>query len=261
MPDKPIIQPTRDGSSTLYSSQFEQPYHSRSGAVAESRFIYFESNKLVEIILNREPLSILEIGFGTGLNLVLLLDYIEKTGFDSKVSFTTVDAYPIDPETAKNLNFGEDLNHIDYPNILSHIFSGLQPGWNFIKIKEQVDVHFFYGLFDEMVLPPKTNSPKPFDAVLHDPFSPESNPEGWTADLFQKIAAHSSPNAILSTYSSASSGRAAMSIAGWHVARQPARTIGKREMTVASLSESQLSHLKRVNEQRLAERWKAGDFG
>ncbi|MEX0663008.1 MAG: tRNA (5-methylaminomethyl-2-thiouridine)(34)-methyltransferase MnmD [Balneolaceae bacterium] len=260
MSDKPIIQPTRDGSSTLYSPKFEQPYHSRGGAVAESRVVYFESTGLIEKLQNGEPLSILEIGFGSGLNLVLLLDYIAKTNSDSKISFAAVDAYPIEPDTAKNLNFGEELQYIDYRTILSNIFSNLQPGWNFMKVHDQVEIHLFYGLFDEMHFPPKPDSSNPFDVVLHDPFSPESNPAGWTSDLFKKIAAHSSKTAILSTYSAASSGRAAMAVAGWFVARSPG-ALGKREMTVASLSESPLCHLKRVNEQRLIERWEARDFG
>lgn len=103
------------------------------------------------------------------------------------------------------------------------------------------------------------SKPKPFDVVLHDPFSPESNPAGWTPELFKKIAAHSLPDVRLSTYSAASSARAAMAVAGWFVARYPGAP-GKREMTEAFLSESPLQSLKKVNELRLAERWRAGDF-
>lgn len=260
MPNKPIIQPTRDGSSTLYSPQFEQPYHSRGGAVAESRYVFFETTGLIEKLQSNQTLSILEIGFGSGLNLVLLLDYLEQTGSQTNVTFTTVEAFPVDPETAENLNFGDELSRVNYNNILIDIFSNLQPGWNTFTIENQVEVNFFYGMFDEMTFPKKQSNHQPFDLVFHDPFSPESNPAGWTPELFKNIAGHSSPEVLLSTYSAASSARSAMSVAGWFVARSPG-ALGKREMTVASLSESKLSHLKRVNEQRFIERWEAGDFG
>lgn len=260
MSDKPTIQPTRDGSTTLYSPKFEQPYHSRGGAVAESRFVFFETTGLVEKLQSNQTLSILEIGFGSGLNLILLLDYLKQTGSQTNVTFTTVEAFPIDSETAENLNFGDELDHLKYKTILIDIFSNLQPGWNSFTIENQVEVNFYYGMFDEMTFPAKPEEHPPFDVVFHDPFSPESNPAGWTPELFKNIADHSSPKVLLTTYSAASSARAAMSVAGWFVARSPG-ALGKREMTVASLSESVLSHLKRVNKQRLIERWKAGDFG
>lgn len=268
-----IIKQTADESDTLISQQFDQPYHSLNGAVAESRYVYFEAGGLVDSLSTGKDLSILEIGFGTGMNLVLLLDYLEKANSNSIVKFYSVEAFPIDSETAVSINFGNEITNPGYSEILGKIFSNLNPGWNNIEISDQVTLHLFVGMFNEMNFKPAGNSENkslskndneilirdPFSYILHDPFSPESNPDGWTPELFSKISASASENAVLTTYSAATSARAAMAVAGWNIARAPG-ALGKREMTVASKNPDKLSHLKRVDEKRLVRRFRDGDF-
>lgn len=278
---KTRIKQTGDGSDTLVSEAFNQPYHSFGGAVAESRYVYFEANGLIDALSAGEDLCILEIGFGTGMNLVLLLDYLSKSTNKPNITFISVEAWPIEPETAKTLNFGEEIGYQGYNSLLETIFTDLKPGWNQITVTDQVTLLLFIGTFSEMNfiscnlldaesepsdtsdLTETTTGDKiinqPFDFVLHDPFSPESNPVGWTPELFSKIAAFASDNAMLTTYSAATSARAAMASAGWYVARAPG-ALGKREMTVASKNPDKLSNLKRVNEERLVERLQAGEF-
>ena len=249
------IKKTADGSDTLISRQFNQPYHSLSGAVAESRYVYFQTSGLLDALTAGEDLGILEIGFGTGMNLILMLDYIKQKDSNSTVDFYSVEAYPIDPETAASVRFGNHIDNSTYSNLLSEIFSGLTSEWNTIEISEKVTLNLFIGTFEQMEL----FNPKPIDYVLHDPFSPDSNPAGWTSDLFTKIASSASNDSMLTTYSAATSARAAMAVAGWNIARAPG-ALGKREMTVASKNPNRLSHLKRVNEKLLIERSEAGDF-
>src|SRR6056297_3674384 len=128
------IQKTGDGSETLVSKAFNQPYHSLSGAVAESRYVYFETNGLADELSESKDLTLLEIGFGTGMNLILLLDYICKSDSSSTVHFYSVEAYPIDQKTAASVTFGDDIDNSEYSKLLSDIFSGLKPGWNTMHI-------------------------------------------------------------------------------------------------------------------------------
>jgi len=250
-----VIKNTGDGSDTLISGTFNQPYHSLSGAVAESRYVYFETSGLADELSESKDLTLLEIGFGTGMNLILLLDYIRKSDSSSTVHFYSVEAYPIDQKTAASVTFGYDIAYSEFSKLVSGIFSSLKSGWNTMHISEKVTLHLFIGTFEEV----EFNGIKPIDYILHDPFSPDSNPAGWTQDLFSKIAKHSSDNAMLTTYSAASSARATMAVAGWYIARAPG-ALGKREMTVASKNPEKLSHLKQVNEKRLIERFEDGDF-
>ena len=249
------IEKTRDGSTTLYSSLFEQPYHSRGGAVGESRQVFFESSGILKKLKNHEDIHLQEIGFGSGLNLVLLIDYLQKSGSESNIVFHSVEAYPITSEKASYITFGESLDRKNYTQILGKIFSSLSAGENSIDIHPQIELNLFVGQFDELPTP----SEELVHYIFHDPFSPDSNPAGWTVELFEHLNKISTDQAVLTTYSAASSARAAMAVAGWNVARAPG-ALGKREMTIASKHPDRLSHLKRVNEERLIERFNQGDF-
>jgi len=254
MNEKFTIIRTGDGSTTLISKIFDQPFHSLGGAVAESRYVYFEASGLADQLMDSAPknLNVLEIGFGTGLNLVLLIDYLKRSASNHTISFTTVEAYPIQADLVSEIYFGPELKSINYHDLLADIFKQIVPGWNFHNISKNLTMNLFFGMFDEL------NNPNDlrYDFILHDPFSPDSNPAGWSADLFAKLSSWSSDEAMLSTYCAATSARAAMAAGGWKIARAPG-ALGKREMTVASLNPNNLSHLKRVNEQRLIERFQS----
>lgn len=260
--DNISIQKTDDGSTTIYSSRFSQPYHNRGGAVAESRYVFFESTELTNYLSADKNLHILEIGFGTGLNLVLLLDYLHQTQSSSTILFRSVEAYPLSTEKAQKLDFNNELEYLNYRGLLHNIFSDLKPGWNSFDLTTRVRLQLFAGTFKDMNIENTSEIPPAnakIDFVFHDPFSPDQNPEGWSPGLFKKIADSCSTSAVLSTYSAATSARASMAVSGWYVARASG-ALGKREMTIASMNPEKLHHLKRVNEQKLIKRFKNGDF-
>ena len=251
---KPRISKTKDGSTTLYSPVFDQHYHNPNGAVAESKIVFFETPGLVDALQQRNHIAIFEMGFGTGLNFILLKNYLDDLENPPTVDFYSVEAFPVDPETAVKFNFGEELNQQNPGELLKSIFSDAEPGTNSVKISEYLTLNLFIGSFD--------NSPQPdqpIDYFFHDPFSPEVNAELWTPDVFQRLKSYAAKSALLATYCAASSARAAMAVAGWKTSRAPG-ALGKREMTLASLDEKNLVGFKRVNEQRLVERYQQGDF-
>lgn len=71
-----------------------------------------------------------------------------------------------------------------------------------------------------------------FDAVYLDAFSPDSNPECWTADILAKLGKTLAPNGRLTTYCAKGSVRRAMQAAGFKVTRRPGPP-GKRECLMA----------------------------
>ncbi|MEX2344740.1 MAG: tRNA (5-methylaminomethyl-2-thiouridine)(34)-methyltransferase MnmD [Balneolaceae bacterium] len=261
MNNSPTIKKTKDGSTTLYSNQFEQHYHNPNGAVSESRHVFFETPAVPAALSKKKELNVFEVGFGTGLNLILLLDYLEKTKSHTKITFHSVEAFPVDIETAGRFDFGENLQALQPFKILSEIFGNLQPGMNQLTITDQVQLKLFVGFFDaHPVTSTQAEDTSPFDFIFHDAFSPEVNADLWTPEVFRHLAKVSRPDAVLSTYCAATSARAAMAVAGWKVARAQG-ALGKREMTVASLDPENLNDFKRVNEKRLVERFEKGDFG
>ena len=248
---------TKDGSTTLYSSRFNQHYHNPNGAVAESRHVFFETPRLPDAIKQKKALNIFETGFGTGLNLLLLSEYLKQSESQTVVNYYSVEGFPVDSQTAGKFDFGDNPELNKTKPLMTDIFDHLQPGLNKFKLSEYLTLHLFIGLFDEFFKTNQVN--KKIDFVLHDPFSPEANPDLWTVPVFQSLASISCSDAVLTTYCAATSARAAMAVAGWNVARAKG-ALGKREMTVASLNPEKLDSFKRINEKRLIERFERGDF-
>lgn len=248
---------SKDGSSTLYSNEFQQFYHNPNGAISESRHVFFEKSGVLEVLKSSEkPISIFEMGFGTGLNYLLLLEYVLHFNIKIPVHYYTIEAFPISIEKVHKLNYFEKLN-IDFSNDhLVSIFSNLKKGWNQVSnaVTDSVQLSLFFGRFNELLL---LNTS--IDLFFHDPFSPEANPELWSFETFATLKEIASEDAILTTYCAASKARASMAKAGWKVARAEG-ALGKREMTIASLNSKKLSEFKRVNEERLINRYDNGEF-
>ena len=256
MTDQPDHHLSKDGSSTLYSNTFGQFYHNPNGAIAESRHVFFQSPGIDRHLRQNRSLNILEVGFGTGLNFLLSLDYYLKHEASEPLHFYSVEAYPITAETARRLNYAELINRPELSGLLPDIFKDLKKGLNtFEPIQgKDVSLHLFVGRFEEVNFPPFHA-----DFIFHDPFSPEVNEELWTEEVFQKLLSYAGTEGILATYCAASKARGAMAAAGWKAARAPG-ALGKREMTLASPEAEKLKGFKRLNESRLAERYRKGDF-
>jgi tRNA U34 5-methylaminomethyl-2-thiouridine-forming methyltransferase MnmC len=244
---------TRDGSHTIYSSQFDQHYHNPNGAVAESKHVFFEQTELLDDLKNGNYTTILEVGFGTGLNL-LLMDYCLNLNAKANIDFYSIEGFPISKETAQDLNYEQHLNHPELADHLSDIFENLSDGMNTFSLSKNVTLHLFCGMFENFN-PDNLTA----DYIFHDAFSPDVNPELWTGQTFKKIASFSQSDALLTTYCAASKAQGALAWAGWKVAKTQG-ALGKREMIIASLSKEALSDFKRINEEHYAHRYEERDF-
>ncbi len=70
------LEPTADGSNTLYVPELNEHYHSVKGALTESAHIFIQMGLNHAQAVNPH---VLEIGFGTGLNAFLTLLEAEKS--------------------------------------------------------------------------------------------------------------------------------------------------------------------------------------
>ena len=93
---------TGDGSHTIFVPEIEEHYHSVHGAIQESGHIFINNGLS---FCTADPVSILEIGFGTGLNVLLTALSAKESG--KRVFYTSVEKYPLDGNTIRSLNYIE----------------------------------------------------------------------------------------------------------------------------------------------------------
>lgn len=201
--------------------RFGDPYFSLDGGAAETAHVFLAGTGLPERF--RPGFRILELGFGTGLNLLVTLRAFRAAGAPGPLLFTSFEAFPMAPEDrARALGAFPDLA----AEAAELTQAMAEPGpWTFTG-----------GLTLEVIegdaratLPAWAGRA---DAVFLDGFAPARNPELWEPALLTAVAARMSPSAPLATYSAAGSVRRALEAAGLRVERRPG--FGrKRHMTVA----------------------------
>jgi tRNA U34 5-methylaminomethyl-2-thiouridine-forming methyltransferase MnmC len=190
-PQKKVIL-CEDGTNTLFSEEFNEPYHStKDGALHES--LEKHVKPALEIQKDKDSLVILDICFGLGYNTLATLYYIKKHNLKTKIEI-------LSPEFDDELI--QSLVNFDYPDefkVLSSIIESLSK--NFFYEDEQFKIEILRG--DARVTIPKIK--KRVDIIYQDAFSPTHNPLLWTKEFFSDIAKISKKDTILTTYSTAAS--------------------------------------------------------
>lgn len=207
---------TSDGSTTIQIPEWNEQYHSIHGAIQEAYHVFIKQG--LESI-SKNKLSILEIGFGTGLNG--FITFLEAQKNNLTIEYVGVEAYPVVPEEIEKLNYVSELNASHSANIFETFHNCSweerhQITTDFSLIKRQ---QFFNEIVDENT----------FDLVYFDAFGARLQPELWTEEIFSKMFTAMKPNGTLVTYSAKGSVRRAMQSVGFMVERLPGPP-GKREM-------------------------------
>ncbi len=210
---------TSDGSPTLYVPELNEHYHSTRGAITESNHVFIENG--LQFILrqpHQQPLQILEIGFGTGLNALLTWQACEAQ--DVKCRYATLEKYPLRTEEVLALNYPS-------PEQMKQLHSC---AWN-CDIPLSTDFTVCKITDDLLEYQPQQT----FDLIFFDAFAPTVQPDLWSDGVFRKLYEHQSEDGVLVTYSSKGSVKQALRNAGYHVQRLPGAA-GKRHMVRACKS-------------------------
>jgi len=204
-----------DGSDTLISKRFGEGYHSKFGAVQESKHIFINA-ALKYVAEKLDVISILEVGFGTGLNA--LLSYKFGIQHDKKISYIGIEAFPVEKNDVEKLNYPEILNIDKSVFLKMHAKNDKE-----IKISDKFTLTVFENTLQN------TNFPENFfDIVYFDAFSPETQPEMWQESCFRKIYNSLKNGGVLSTYSSKGDVKRALKAAGFIIEKLSGPP-GKRE--------------------------------
>ncbi len=211
---------TADGSTTIQITDWDEQYHSKHGAIQEAYHVFIDSG--LSLFKNQE-LSILEIGFGTGLNA--LITHIEAPKMGLNVDYMGVEAYPIKPEELQQLNYISQLKAEDFSEtfLLMHSSSWEKK----VVISDSFVLHKMQKDFSQL------DMENVADLVYFDAFGARVQPELWTERIFTIMFRALKSNGVLVTYAAKGSVRRAMQAVGFHVERLPGPP-GKREMLRAT---------------------------
>lgn len=206
---------TSDGSHTIYIPELDEHYHSVHGAVQESTFIFINNGF---DFCKADPLNILEVGFGTGLNA--LLTAMKSCTGSRVVNYTSIEKYPLDKNTMRL------LNHFEFAGTNGKEISQLiySSPWN-----KSVNICRNFNL-NKLESDFTVNQPEgKYDLIYFDAFGPDKQPEMWTPDVFKRIAMLTAKKGILVTYSAKGEVRRNLKLCGFDVTLLPGPP-GKRQM-------------------------------
>jgi len=199
------IKLTEDGSHTIYIPELNEHYHSTHGAIQEAIHIYINAGLK---FTDRNPIRILEIGFGTGLNTYLSL--VEAENSNRSIVYHSLERYPIEEE---------QLNVLNYPDLIEFenrdLFKKLhETEWDqTCEISNNFSLKKISG--DLKIIEFKDK----YDLIFFDAFAPDIQPDLWTEAIFRKLYNCSNPNAILMTYCSKGIVKRALRASGFEVKR------------------------------------------
>jgi tRNA U34 5-methylaminomethyl-2-thiouridine-forming methyltransferase MnmC len=179
-----------DGSHTLFVPELNEHYHSTHGAIRESLHIFIGAG-LHRITDINSDISILEVGFGTGLNV--LLTCLEPAVSNRKIHYVTFEPFPLENSLVKELNYHSRLDNPEAFLLFERIH---QAEWNqVVAITESFSLSKINKRIQDVVT--ETDH---YNLIYFDAFSPVVQPEMWTADVFQKLFQSLKAGGILVTY-------------------------------------------------------------
>lgn len=181
---------TADGSHSLLQEELNETYHSVHGAIQESAHVFIRQG--LEYVLqqrDQEKLSILEMGFGTGLNTFLTL--LHTKDLTVRVSYTAIEAYPLQEVTWSKLNYAENLGIAeDFIRLHESPWGAdimISPQFQLRKLHERLEAFAWRD--------------NPFDLVFFDAFSASKQPVLWERPMLEKMVSALRPQGVFVTYS------------------------------------------------------------
>lgn len=205
---------TKDGFDTVINKTLNATYHSTFGSVQESSHVFIEAGLKWALNKFEGDLSVLEIGFGSGLNAILTLN--EAENYKRNIFYHSIELFPLPKEIYLQLNLLQ---------VNTDLFLRLHEcSWN-----EEVQISSCLKLYKILNNATTYNLFHKFHCIYLDAFDPEINPELWSEELFLKLYESMHESACLVTYCAKGKLKRLLKEIGFKVETLKG-AIGKREM-------------------------------
>ena len=227
------------------SARFGEPYRSRSGALAQARTVFLQGCGLPERWQGADTFTVLELGFGLGLNaLATWAAWRADARRSGVLRHVAIEAWPVtagdivrsarqavqaevsDGSSPPSLPPSPDASLVALATRLAEAWPAIRPGlqhWALDAGDGLPPLHLTLAVGDvqPMLAALAQAGLPPADAVYLDGFSPAVNPQMWSPEVLTALAAQCRTGARLATYSAARAVRDALTAAGFAVQRRP----------------------------------------
>ncbi len=228
MPRIEPASPAFAGDGTPMSPRFGDVYHSADSGPGQARHVFLGGNGLPARWAGRASFTILETGFGIGVNFLATWDaWRRDAARPRRLHYVAIEKHPFLRDDLASLLAG-------YPEFaplareLVDRWPAPLPGTH-RRVLERGGISLTV-VFDD-VEPALKRLDARADAIYLDGFAPSCNPEMWSAPVLRAVARHAQPDATCATWSTARAVREGLTDAGFAVALRPG--FGrKREMLV-----------------------------
>jgi tRNA 5-methylaminomethyl-2-thiouridine biosynthesis bifunctional protein len=200
------------------SRAFGDVYFSAVDGLAESRAVFLAGCGLPQAWRGRPRYTVGELGFGTGLNILALLDLWRREGPpDGRLHVFSIEAFPLRAaDAARALGAWPEL--ADLAALLIGAWPGPARGWRRLELaglRATIDLAFMD------VVPALEGWTGRADAWFLDGFAPAANPGMWSPRVFELLKSRSAPGARAATFTVAGAVRRGLAEAGFSVAKRP----------------------------------------
>ncbi len=218
--------PAFEADGTPYSPLFDDIFHSREGGPAQARHVFLGGNGLPGRWKNKSRFTILETGFGIGLNFLAAWSaWRDDPDGPAKLHFVSIEKHPFSATDLARLH----ARHPEFAALSSELCAAwpmLVPGFHRLEF-EQGNVVLTLCLGDVATVLPQLRLSA--DALFLDGFAPARNPDMWSSSALKLVGKLAAQNATFATYTAAASVRDALGAAGFEVRKVPGYA-SKRDM-------------------------------
>jgi len=217
---------TADGSNTLYNENIGEHYHSKHGAVQESKHVFIAAG--LEHAISSFPgqqISILEVGFGTGLNFLMTAAYADLSGVS--IEYTSLEAFPLRSEELESTGYDQYVSGAIWKGMLNNYGKAMQQLTAVLPEQKLRIVHTYLQRYETAQL---------FDLLYYDAFSVQHQSEMWSDEIIAHACTFLKPGGIFVTYAITGKLKRALKAVGFTIEKLPGAP-GKREMLRATKSQ------------------------
>lgn len=222
------IVTTADGSKTIYNSEVGENYHSRHGALQESQHVFLNSG-LKYFLESKQKVSatggdlegavsILEVGFGTGLNFLLSADYCRAEKIS--LNYTGIEAYPLDNDLINQTGYGQYISAPVWDSFIDHYPELLK---NSVKVNNHCQLQIANRKLTDF------NESRQYNVIYFDAFASARQPEMWDEEAITHTVKFLKPGGVFVTYAITGNLKRMLKNLGLKVEKAPGAP-GKREM-------------------------------